>query len=79
MSVVGSATARATPAFVSVKVVGPAASVDQLTPADLSVTVEYRRGAAGEIEVKPDVRLANDSGTIRIVSVSPDSIRLKGK
>jgi YbbR domain-containing protein len=79
VSVVGSSTARATPGFVNVKVVGPAASVDLLTASDLSVTVEYRRGAAGEIEAKPDVRLVNDPGNIKIVSVSPESIRLKGK
>jgi len=79
VSVIGSSTARPSPAFISVRVSGPASSVDLLAPSDLSATVEYRRNPAGEIDVKPDVRLSNDSGNIRIISVSPESIRLKGK
>jgi len=79
VSVTGTSGARPNPAFVSVKVSGPASSVDLLTPSDLSATVEYRRGASGEIEVKPSVKLVNDSSGIQIVSVSPDSIRLKGR
>jgi YbbR domain-containing protein len=79
VSVVGNSAAHPNPAFVSVRVVGPASSVDLLTPADLNATVEYRRGLKRDAEVKPDVRLADDSGKIRIISVTPDSIRLKGK
>jgi len=79
VSVTGSSTARPNPAFVSVKVSGPASSVDLLAPSDLSATVEYRKNARGEIDVKPDVRLSNDPDNIRIISVTPDSIRLKGK
>jgi YbbR domain-containing protein len=79
VSVVGSVLAQPNPAFVSVKVVGRALSVDLLRASDFNVAVEYRRGATGEIEVKPEVSLANDSGNIKIVSVSPDTIRLRGK
>jgi YbbR domain-containing protein len=79
VSVLGSIPARPSPAFVSVKVTGPASSVDVLAPSDLAATVEYRKGSRGEIEVKPDVTLANDSGNIRIIAVSPDSIRLRRK
>jgi hypothetical protein len=79
VSVVGSSTARPNPAFVSVRVVGPASSVELLTPSDLSATVEYRRGLRREAEVKPDIRLADDSGKVSIISVTPESIRLRGK
>ena len=79
VSVTGGSATRPNPAFVSVKVSGPASSVDLLTPSDLSATVEYRKGALGEIEVKPSVKLVNDSGDIKIVSVNPESVRLKGR
>jgi len=79
VSVAGGSGARPSPAFVAVTVSGPASSVDSLTPSDFTVTVEYRRGSAGEIEAKPDVRLQDDSGSIKVVSVNPDSIKLKGR
>jgi hypothetical protein len=79
VSVVGSSTARPNPAYVSVKVIGPASSVDLLTTSDLSATVEYRRGFGRDATVKPDVRLADESGKVRVMSVTPDTIRLRGK
>ena len=79
VSVVGSAGARPSPGFVSVKVAGPASSVDLIMPSDLSATVEYRKGASKEVDVKPEVRLVNDSPNVKIVSVSPESIRVRGK
>jgi YbbR domain-containing protein len=79
VSVVGSSTERPSPAFVSVKVIGPASSVDLLTTSDLSATVQYRRGVRREAALKPEVRLADDSGKVRVISVTPDSIRLRGK
>jgi YbbR domain-containing protein len=79
VTVTGSAGARANPAFVSVKVSGPSSKVDLLTASDLSVSAEYRKSASGEIVVKPSVKLVNDADDIKIVSVSPDSIELKGK
>src|SRR5215470_8852198 len=60
VSVLGSSTARPSPAFISVKISGPASSVDLLAPSDLSATVEYRRNAEGEIDVKPEVKLSSE-------------------
>src|SRR5262245_6214927 len=79
VSVVGSAGARPSPGFVSVKVAGPASSVDLIMPSDLSATVEYRKGSSKEVDVRPEVRLVNDSPNVKIVSVSPESIRVRGK
>src|SRR5262249_16972441 len=42
VSVNGSSTARPSPAFISVKVWGPASSVDLLAPSDLTATVDHR-------------------------------------
>jgi YbbR domain-containing protein len=79
VTLAGSAGASPDPAFVSVKVSGPSSSLDLLTASDLSVTVEYRKGASGEIDVKPFVKLINDADDVKIVSVSPDSIKLRAR
>jgi YbbR domain-containing protein len=70
-------TARWSPRYVSVKVIGAKSAVEEITPADITVTADAQTAQGQPIEVKPAVTLNKHADKITVQSVEPEKIRIQ--
>jgi YbbR domain-containing protein len=74
----GPPLARAIPQFVSVSVYGARSAVDQMTPADVAVTVAYQEEQAKGGPVTPEVTIAPEYvNKVAPRSITPQAVRVR--
>lgn len=66
----------AIPKYVNVRVFGPRSVVQALTQADISATIQYRKGQSRVLDMKPDVSVAAFPD-VKVVGVVPESVRVR--
>jgi hypothetical protein len=70
--------AQPMPMFVKVKINGAHSVVDQMTPADLNVAVEYQADKKGPQPLTPRVTISpHFADRVMVVSVEPATVRVK--
>ncbi|HKP13645.1 MAG TPA: CdaR family protein, partial [Blastocatellia bacterium] len=74
----GPGGARAAPAAVAVTFYGPRSLVDALTPADITVVVDYKSEAVGPGRFTPQINLApNYADKVMVRAVEPAAVRVR--
>jgi YbbR domain-containing protein len=79
VTVVGApSSARPVPQFVSVTLYGARSAIDQMTPSDISVTVEYQADATARGALTPRVAIAPElASRVQVRSITPGTVRVR--